>query len=115
MTVSLYMDHHVPRAITIGLRRRGVNVITAFEDGSHELADNKLLDRATEMNCVLFTRDDDLLVEANKRQQANIPFAGVIYAHQLYVSIGVCVQNLEIMAKVGEPEDFANAVKYLPL
>lgn len=48
MTVSLYMDHHVPRAITIGLRRRGVNIITAFEDGSHELADNKLLDRATE-------------------------------------------------------------------
>lgn len=29
MTVALYMDVHVDRAITIGLRRRGVDVLTA--------------------------------------------------------------------------------------
>jgi hypothetical protein len=29
MTVSLYMDHHVPKAITVGLRLRGVDVVTA--------------------------------------------------------------------------------------
>jgi len=30
MTISLYMDHNVPRAITVGLRLRGVDVITSF-------------------------------------------------------------------------------------
>jgi hypothetical protein len=34
MTVKLYMDQHVPRAITVGLQLRGVEVITAFEDGA---------------------------------------------------------------------------------
>lgn len=33
------MDHHVPRAITNGLRLRGVDVLTAHEDGASELRD----------------------------------------------------------------------------
>jgi len=32
MTIKLDTDHHVPRAITVGLRIRGVDVITAYED-----------------------------------------------------------------------------------
>lgn len=32
MSLSLYMDHHVPKAITVGLRLRGVDVMTAHED-----------------------------------------------------------------------------------
>jgi hypothetical protein len=47
MAIDLYMDHNVPMAITNGLRLRGVNVITAFEDSSHQLDDPALLDRAT--------------------------------------------------------------------
>ena len=35
MAIALYMDHHVPRAITHGLRLRGVDVLTAFEDEAH--------------------------------------------------------------------------------
>jgi hypothetical protein len=115
MAIALYMDQHVPRAITVGLRLRGVDVLTAYEDGTSELADPALLDRASELGRVLFTRDDDLLAEAASRQRNGIPFGGVIYAHQLRVSIGTCVQDLEIIAKAGEPEDLINGVQYLPL
>jgi hypothetical protein len=48
MAIALYMDHHVPRAITVGLRLRGVDVLTAYEDGANELDDPALLDRASE-------------------------------------------------------------------
>jgi len=34
MPLKLYMDHHVPRAITNGLRLRGIDVITAREDNA---------------------------------------------------------------------------------
>lgn len=34
MAIALYMDHHVPRAITVGLRVRGVAILTAEEDGA---------------------------------------------------------------------------------
>lgn len=115
MAVRLYMDHHVPRPITVGLRIRGVDVLTAHEDNSHELADPDLFDRAGELGRVLFTRDDDLLVEANRRQQEVIFFHGVIYAHQLRVSIGGAIHDLELIAKVGEPEDFIGTGQFLPL
>ncbi len=115
MAIALYMDQHVPRAITLGLRMRGVDVMTAWEDGSHELSDPDLLNRATEINRVLFTQDDDLLVEANRRQKEGMAFAGVIYAHQLRVSVGMCVQDLELISKAGEPEEFRNQVQFLPI
>ena len=55
------MNHHVPAAITEGLRRRSVDVLTAFEDGASLWDDEKLLARATELGRVLFSQDEDLL------------------------------------------------------
>lgn len=109
------MDQHVLRAITEGLRLRGMDVTTAYEDGASDMDDSELLDRAHELGCVLFTQDDDLLAEATKRQRKGIYFNGVIYAHQLRVSIGTCIHDLEVIAKAGEPEDLANSVQFLPL
>jgi hypothetical protein len=44
-----------------------------------------------------------------------ISFVGVVYAHQLRITIGRCVQDLELIAKASEPEELANRVEYLPL
>ncbi len=115
MPVGLYMDQHVPRAITTGLRLRNVDVLTAFEDAASTLDDTALLDRASAHGRALFSQDDDLLVEATRRQTASVPFAGVIYAHQLRVSIGACIRDLEIIATVGEPEELRMRVLFLPL
>ena len=90
----LYMDHHVPRAITDGLRIRGIGVITAYEDSAGDMADTVLLDRASELGRVLFTQDDDLLAEATKRQKEGVTFGGVIYSHQLRISIGACIKDV---------------------
>ncbi len=83
MTVILYMDEHVHRAITVGLRLRDVDVLTTQEDGRTGASDAALLDRATELQRVLFSQDEDLLAEAQHRQMESAPFAGIIYAHQL--------------------------------
>ena len=115
MSVRLYMDVHVPYAITTGLRLRRVDVVTAQEDDASQLDDSILLDRATELGRVLFTQDDDLLREANLRQKAESGFAGVIYAHQLNVPIGDCVSDLELIALASEAEEYVNRVAYLPL
>lgn len=115
MALAYYMDHNVPSSIANGLRVRGVDVVTAFEDDAHKLDDASLLDRASALQRVVFTRDKDFLIETARRQQAGIPFYGVIYAHQLRVSIGTCVEQLEIIAKAGELDDVQNGVLYLPL
>jgi predicted nuclease of predicted toxin-antitoxin system len=76
MTLALYMDHHVPRAITEGLRLRDVDFITALENGTDRLDDPDLLDRASQLERVLFTRDADFLEETHRRLDEGVFFYG---------------------------------------
>jgi hypothetical protein len=109
------MDVHVRAAITAGLRRRAIDVLTAQEDQTIQLADPELLDRASVLGRVVFTNDVDFLVEAAARQRSGQSFAGLIFAHQLQVTIGQCVNDLELLATILDPTDVANQVVYLPL
>jgi hypothetical protein len=115
MPMGLYLDHHVPRAIALALRLRGVDVLTAQEDNANELDDPALLDRAHDLKRVLFSQDDDLLKEAVQRQRQSQPFSGLVYAHQLRVSIGGCVHDLELIVQASEPEELRNQIMFLPL
>jgi hypothetical protein len=56
LSVALYMDVHVRRAVTYALRLRSIDVLMAQEDGAAELDDDRLLQRATELGRVLFSR-----------------------------------------------------------
>jgi hypothetical protein len=89
--------------------------MTAQEDEAHQLSDAALLDRALEMGRILFSQDDDLVREATFRQRTGKRFLGVVYAHQLNVTIGQCVEDLELIGRVSEPEEWINRVEYLPL
>lgn len=115
MSIALYTDVHVRRAITDGLRQRQVDVLTAQADGNRRLPDPQLLDRAGELGRILFTQDEDLLAEAARRQRTGQFFGGLVYAHQLRVTIGRCIADLELLAKATDPEDWPNRVEYLPL
>jgi hypothetical protein len=115
MGIAYYMDEHVAGAITRGLRRRGIDVITVQEDGRRKTDDPIILDRALALGRVVFSRDEDFLREAYRRQATGEPFAGVVYAHQQGPGIGQCIADLELIAHVYNPEDMANRVEYLPL
>ncbi|MEG4341710.1 DUF5615 family PIN-like protein [Microcoleus sp. A003_D6] len=115
MSINLYMDENVPLPVTEGLRRRDVDVLRVQDDGRTGMPDPIILDRAAELQRVVFTQDEDFLAIANRRQQEAVNFAGVIYAHQQSVTVGDCIRDLEIIAKVNEPEDLVNCVQYLPL
>lgn len=63
----------------------------------------------------LFSQDDDLLAIAHRLQLAGSSFAGLIYGHQLDLSIGQAVRDLELIAQVYDPDDLRDRVEYLPL
>jgi hypothetical protein len=105
VSVRLYMDVHVRRAVTDGLRLRNVDVLTAQDDESAKLDGPEPLDRATQLGRVLFSQDDDLLREAKRRQQSGELFSGVIYAHQLNITVRQCITDLELIAKASEPQE----------
>lgn len=115
MTIALYMDEHIHKSITTGLRQRGVDVLTVQEDNHTGTPDRIILDRATKLGRVIFTQDDDFPVIAHHRQTEGIYFSGVIYAHQQNVTVGDCIRDLEMITQVCELEDFCNYVQYLPL
>lgn len=92
-----------------------MDILTAFEDGTHELADPDLLDRSSALGRVLYSNDVDLLVEARRRQKTGKLFSGVIVARQSRVGIGRQIEDLEIIAKTSEPPEIENALLFLPI
>lgn len=109
------MDVHVPYAITTELRLRGVNVLTAQEDGAGQEDDARLLDRAFALGRILMTQDTGFLREAARRKKKGERFAGIVFAPQMEVTIGQCVRDLELIARASVTDEWVNSVQYLPL
>lgn len=115
MSVPLYADVHIRGPVIRGLRSRGVDILTAREDGAERLSDSDLLDRATVLGRVLVTQDDDLFSIAASRLQDGKNFAGLVYSHQMRITIGQMIDDLELIAQVNEPAEMVNKIEYLPL
>jgi hypothetical protein len=113
--VRLFTDINVRQAIIDGLRRRGIDILTAREDGLDSRPDEHILLRATELNRVLYSEDYDFTEIATRYQEQGIHFTGALIGHQRRLPIGKCIEELCIVAEVGQPEDFANLQQYLPL
>jgi predicted nuclease of predicted toxin-antitoxin system len=114
MSMGLYMDVHVPRAVTEGLRRRGHDVLTAQEDGRRTLSDPSLMNRAGELGRAFVTQDEDLLAEATRRQTEGIAFGGVAYAHQRNITTGQFIRDLELICVASDRAYWTNHVEFLP-
>jgi len=115
LSVALYMDVHIRRAVTSALRLRSIDVLTAQEDGAAELDDDRLLQRATELGRVLVSQDEDLLREGARRLREHKDFSGIVYAHQLRITIGQMVDDLELIAAATSKEEWRGKIEYLPI
>ena len=110
-----YMDEHLPSAITVGLKSRGIDVLTALEDGHTGDPDADLLRRATALGRVVVTFDVDFLREASILANAHENFAGVIYMNPNTITLGQILFDLETICIAGTAEEIANTVLRLPL
>ena len=115
MSLRLYMDHNIPGPITRGLRRRGIDVLTAEQDGRQQLSDPLLLTRADELGRLFFSFDKHLLAEAHRRQRAGEHFFGLTFAKSLAITIGQAIDSLEFICLTHQISDVENQVIYLPL
>jgi hypothetical protein len=61
------------------------------------------------------TQDDDFLEIADRWQQASRHFAGIIYAHQLRVTIGQIVADLQLICEASGEQELYDTVIFLPL
>jgi hypothetical protein len=109
------MDHHVPRAVTLYLRSRGVDVLTAEQDGTSRWADQSLLDHATALGRVFVSSDADLLVIAASRQATGQPFSGLFSVRGRGWSRRDTADDLLLAAQLMQPDEMRDRIEDLPL
>jgi predicted nuclease of predicted toxin-antitoxin system len=115
MSLAIYMDHHVDRRITRGLRDRGCDVLTALGDGYERRSDPDILARATELRRIVFTLDTDFLEIAAHWQAAATPFSGIVFWRTANLSIGTAIHDLQLIASAISAREMANTVVWIPL
>ena len=114
MLAGLYMDVHIPSAITEGLRRRSISVLTSQEDGTREADDEVLLARASSLSRLLLTYDDDFLRLDSQWQALGNQHSGIAFI-TASSSIGRLIEDLELLLRCAEDDEIKNHVIYLPL
>lgn len=114
MALRYYMDVHIPAAITSGLHRRHIDVLTSQHDNTREADDEYLLARATALGRLLFSQDQDLLRIATHWQQTHRDFAGLVFAPQHATSIGQLIEDLALVAQCCTAEEVAHHILFLP-
>lgn len=62
---------------------------------------------------MLVSSDRDLVIEARRRQHAGVAFAGVVFMPQV-LAVGLCVEQLELLAGTGEAQEFVGSLAFLP-
>jgi Domain of unknown function (DUF5615) len=106
--IKFYTDENVPTAVTEGLRRRGVEVLTAQRANLRQAADSQHLALALAEGRVSFTLDADFL-HLHATGEAH---AGIVYAPQL-TPTGTQVRGLMLIYDVLSPEDMTRHVEFM--
>jgi hypothetical protein len=114
MPHSILLDVHVPIAVAESLRRRGIDVTTAQEEGIALLDDESLLAQATMQGRVLATQDADFLEIISRWRAIGRDSGGVIFARQ-GISIGILIEGLELCLYGLSGDELRNQVVFLPL
>jgi hypothetical protein len=106
--IRLYMDEHVPMAVTAALRRRGIDVIRAQDAGLHPADDQVHLEFATRVGRVMVTQDADFL----RLHAAGVHHAGIAYAPQ-QTPVAYLTRMLTLLLDVLKPEEMIDHVEFL--
>ena len=107
--IRFLMDVHVHSAVTAGLRRRGVEVLTCQEAGLGRAKDEEILEYARTNRWVVFSQDDDFL------KICSVPdckYNGLVYSHKRN-SVSRILSGLMLIFEVLEAEDMENHIEFV--
>ena len=106
--VKYFTDENVSRAVVLGLRRRGVDVLTVAEVGYLGASDEDIFRMAEDSERVIVTQDDDFL-----RLAATVSdHRGIVYTSQEN-SVGDIIRGLMLIHQVLAAEEMVGHVEYL--
>jgi hypothetical protein len=103
------MDQHFPGPASQGLRRHGIDVLTAQEAGRCGLPDADQLAFATTEDRVMVTFDTDY----SALHQSGVAHAGIAWCPEQKYSVGQLIQALLLLHGVLDRDAMRNHVEYL--
>ena len=106
--IIFYTNESVNVAISEGLKRRGIKILSARDAGNLGLSDEEQLNYAAKNNFVIVTHDDDFLTMAIKYDHK-----GIVYVHQQKYGVGDLIRKLKLLWDIAEQKDMANHVEFL--
>lgn len=106
--VKFYADEHIARAVVLGLRARGADVVTAVEADLLGATDDAQLEHARIEGRTLLTQDADFL----RLHDAGAEHAGIVYAMQ-GTSIGDVIRGSMLIHQVLDAQDMVEHVEFI--
>jgi predicted nuclease of predicted toxin-antitoxin system len=89
-TMRFHLDENCPRALAVGLRRRGIDVTSTPEAGLLEATDEVQTAHTLSEGRVIFTQDEDFLAI----HASGTPHPGIAYCKKNTRSIGEIIRGL---------------------
>lgn len=107
--IRFFADQHYPGPVVQGLRRRGIDVLTAQEAGRCEIADPEQLSFAQNEGRVMLTFDSDFVA----LHRSGASHAGIAWCPATKYSIGELVKVLVLLHGVMSASEMVNDLEYL--
>jgi predicted nuclease of predicted toxin-antitoxin system len=107
--MRIYADENVWKPVVTGLRRRGWDISSVFEEGTTGDSDREHIERAAANDWIVLTFDDDFLSLA---AESAIEHAGIIYIEQYGKEVGELVQRIDATLRRNEGRDLTGEVVY---
>ena len=106
--IRFLVDVHVHSAITSGLRRRGIEVLTCQEAQLNTASDEAILQFASSNDWIIFSQDSDFLKICSEQ----FPHKGLVYSHKQN-SIGRIIRGLLLINEILDCVDMENHIEFI--
>ena len=102
------------RGVTLGLRRHGIDVVTAFEAGLVGSEDEaQLAFGAAEGRTIVTSNRGDFARLHAEWMRGGRSHLGIIHAPQQVFGVGETIRRLVLLCTAMEPDDMIDRVEYL--
>ena len=112
MALHLYADECVDARIVAGLRRRGVDIVTAADERLLGADDETHLQRASELDRVVVSSDQDFLRLAHQRAEDGADHPGLLFILPR-TAIGVAVRGIALVSQAKTAQDVRSWVEWI--
>jgi len=109
-SIKIYINESIDVAVAEGLKRRGVQALSAKDTGNLGLTDEEQIQYASREEAAIFTHDDDFLSLVAK---SNREHHGLIYVHQQKLSTGECIRRIKTLVQIKTPKEMQNHIEFL--